>query len=176
MSDLPTEQPQRPWPSYRRHHPTEAAALDAACDAWEAEHPVNDVALDVEPPMNEPHPSFDIDEGENTLPVGFKPWQPGQSGNPGGRPGGTLGFAKAIQRATMNGEKLWKIALGIAENERAHNRDRLDAVAWLADRGFGKALDISSMLSEDDVDRIARVNGVDPERIRAHIKQINAAK
>lgn len=168
-----------PWDTYRKHHPDEAAKLDQQLAEERAAYvvipePVND-APDLSTEPIETDASIILatpGATENSRPWLAPPFERGVSGNPGGRPGGTLGFAKAIQRATHNGETLWKIALQIAENGHARNRDRLDAIAWLADRGFGKALDISHLLNDDDVERIARANGVDPERVKAHIKQL----
>lgn len=57
------------------------------------------------------------------------------SGNPGGRP---KGFAAQVREATNEGEELIRTALGIMRNRRAAARDRLRAVVFLADRGWGR--------------------------------------
>lgn len=68
----------------------------------------------------------------------------GESGNPGGRP---KGLAAMVRAKTKDGAQLVdtmvQIALGklrIGKRYPSH-RDRREAVAWLADRGFGKAPD-----------------------------------
>ena len=78
-----------------------------------------------------------------------KPFRPGQSGNPGGRP---KGFAALVRERTEEGLPLVEFALrvqqglevdpGAAETvkERVEiARLRLDAGKWLADRGWGNA-------------------------------------
>jgi hypothetical protein len=83
-------------------------------------------------------------------PVG-RPFAKGQSGNPGGR---TPGFGKRIRKLTEDGAELVDIALSVARGELKVEapygkdafmvsvapscKERMDAVRWLADRGFGK--------------------------------------
>lgn len=69
--------------------------------------------------------------------VGLRPpWQPGQSGNPGGRP---KGLARRIREEVGNdGSRLVKVVIGVLDDESASRRDRLEAASWLADRAFGK--------------------------------------
>jgi hypothetical protein len=66
--------------------------------------------------------------------AGFKP---GVSGNPGGRP---KGVAKTV-RAVVGGDpyKLAVILLGIAQDPKSRDADRIAACKELLDRGWGKA-------------------------------------
>lgn len=83
-----------------------------------------------------------------------KGWKRGESGNPGGRP---KGLAQMVRSKTKNGKELVEFMLnvmrGMILNTRTFTdkegnehsveegpliRDRIAAVEWLADRGFGK--------------------------------------
>ena len=63
---------------------------------------------------------------------------PGVSGNPGGRP---LGFSHLIRERTNDGADLVDFALSILQGKRgARLQQRLEALQWLADRGWGRAV------------------------------------
>ena len=68
-----------------------------------------------------------------------KPWlfKPGNSANPGGRP---KGLAELVRRETKDGAELVRFMLGVLRGRKQPLRYRLEAATWLADRGFGKAL------------------------------------
>ena len=61
----------------------------------------------------------------------------GQSGNPKGRPPSTLGLAEYIRRK-VEPQQLVDVALSIAENTEAADKDRITAVKFLADHGWSK--------------------------------------
>lgn len=66
----------------------------------------------------------------------------GQSGNPKGRPVGTknglpLGLARKIREATGDGDELVKYALAVMRDKEERTADRLMALGWLSDRGYG---------------------------------------
>jgi hypothetical protein len=66
------------------------------------------------------------------------PWRRGQpSPNPGGRP---KGLASLVRERTRDGADLVDFMVKLFHNKRQPLRYRLEAAAWLADRGFGKAL------------------------------------
>ena len=87
---------------------------------------------------------------ENNL----SPWQPGQSGNPSGRPKGTRDLAGYVLETTDGGKELVdalvSIARGVMPNVAAQEgsrprkdqqvrpADQLKAIEMLLDRGFGQ--------------------------------------
>ena len=63
---------------------------------------------------------------------------PGQSGNPGGRP---KGLARRVRELVGDsGELILEFMVEVLGDETARMADRLEAARWLADRGFGKAV------------------------------------
>src|SRR5262245_25079110 len=75
--------------------------------------------------------------GSSARTVLGRPWPPGVSGNPGGRP---KGLAALVRQETAEGEELVRFMLRVMRNRRQSMRVRMEAVAWLADRGFGKPM------------------------------------
>lgn len=68
----------------------------------------------------------------------LRPFAPGQSGNPSGQPKGLL---KRVRELVGNdGTKIADYMFEVLEDDKAPRRDRMVAAAWLADRGFGKAV------------------------------------
>jgi hypothetical protein len=64
-----------------------------------------------------------------------RPFLPGNRANPGGRP---RGFGALIREQTGDGAELVTFALDVLRgHKRAPIRTRLQALAWLADRGWG---------------------------------------
>ena len=86
----------------------------------------------------------------------LSPWQPGQSGNPSGRPKGTRDLAGYVLETTDGGKELVDalicIARGAVPNlaEQVRPADQLKAIEMLLDRGFGRSpqqLDIAHSVS-----------------------------
>jgi uncharacterized protein DUF5681 len=65
-----------------------------------------------------------------------KGFQPGQSGNPGGRPKGIA--AKAREVCGSDGEKLITFWFAVMNDASYEVKDRLAASRLLSERGFGK--------------------------------------
>ena len=74
--------------------------------------------------------------GETAATVRGRPFLPGNSANPGGRP---KGLASLVREQTREGEELVRFMLSVLRGrKKAPLRLRMEAAAWLADRGFGK--------------------------------------
>ena len=68
-------------------------------------------------------------------------FQPGQSGNPGGRPKLGVALADKVRKATKDGNTIVKLLVQIAEGGlEAKISDRLAAAEMLLSRGWGKAV------------------------------------
>ena len=97
----------------------------------------------------------------------LSPWQPGQSGNPSGRPKGTRDLAGYVLETTDGGKELVDalicIARGVMPNVAAQESsrprkdqqvrpaDQLKAIEMLLDRGFGRSpqqLDVAHSVSD----------------------------
>ena len=100
---------------------------------------------------------------ENNL----SPWQPGQSGNPSGRPRGTRDLAGYVLETTDGGKELVDALVSIArgvlpdvavqegsrprKDQQVRPADQLKAIEMLLDRGFGRSpqqLDIAHSVSD----------------------------
>jgi len=89
---------------------------------------------------------------------GLKPFAKGQAGNPGGRPvKAPKSLAAFVRSSSKDGKELVIIMLSIAKgklkvpvfdasgirvDKLPSHSDRMEAVRWLADRGFGKVADV----------------------------------
>jgi hypothetical protein len=69
------------------------------------------------------------------MPPGNPNWIKGVSGNPGGRPKDP--FKEAIRKQFGNGEQLIAWMVGLAQCADKES-DRIKAIEWLTDRGYGK--------------------------------------
>ena len=97
----------------------------------------------------------------------LSPWQPGQSGNPSGRPKGTRDLAGYVLESTNGGKELVDALVSIArgvmpdvtvqagsrprKDQQVRPADQLKAIEMLLDRGFGRSpqqLDIAHSVSD----------------------------
>ena len=104
----------------------------------------------------------------------LSPWQPGQSGNPSGRPKGTRDLAGYVLEATDGGKELidslLSLARGIMPNvavqegsrprkdQEVRPADQLKAIEMLLDRGFGRSpqqLDIAHSVSDRPLEHLS---------------------
>ena len=104
----------------------------------------------------------------------LSPWQPGQSGNPSGRPKGTRDLAGYVLETTDGGkdlvEALVSIARGVMPNvpvqegsrprkdQQVRPADQLKAIEMLLDRGFVRSLqqlDIAHSVSDRPLEHLS---------------------
>ena len=104
----------------------------------------------------------------------LSPWQPGQSGNPSGRPKGTRDLAGYVLDTTDGGKELVdalvSIARGVMPNVAAQEgsrprkdqqvrpADQLKAIEMLLDRGFGRSpqqLDVAHNVSSRPLEHLS---------------------
>jgi len=104
----------------------------------------------------------------------LSPWQPGQSGNPSGRPKGTRDLAGYVLETTDGGKELVDALVSIArgvlpnvaaqkgsrprKNQQVRPADQLKAIEMLLDRGFGRSpqqLDIAHNASSRPLEHLS---------------------
>jgi hypothetical protein len=78
----------------------------------------------------------------------LRPWKPGQSGNPAGRPKGIA----ATVKERVQPEELVDILLEVARDPKAKPSERVAAVDKLADRGWGKAPAFAAIEGSDPLE------------------------
>ena len=107
---------------------------------------------------------------ENNL----SPWQPGQSGNPSGRPRGTRDLTSYVLETTDGGKELVDALLSIArgvmpylaaqegtrprKDQQVRPADQLKAIEMLLDRGFGRSpqqLDIAHSVTDRPLEHLS---------------------
>src|SRR5689334_15594009 len=91
-----------------------------------------------------------VEAGPLAFPANRSPagrFVPGHSGNPSGRPK-SAGLAALIKDKTQDGAELVDIALKILRSRREETRYRLEALAFLADRGWGKPIQAHEVTGE----------------------------
>lgn len=104
-----------------------------------------------------------------------RPFAPGVSGNPGGRP---RGFASYIREQTGEGRELVDFALGVLRDDTAPGRSRLDALRWLADRGFGRVPELGAVAdsgAEYDTFTVTDADLARFDELEAELKRRRAA-
>jgi hypothetical protein len=86
-----------------------------------------------------------------------RPFQKGQSGNPGGRAKGA-GLADYIRTQTKDGRELADFMVAILRNDKDGELGgrvplpvRMEAATWLADRGFGKPVQATELNADVNV-------------------------
>lgn len=91
------------------------------------------------------------------------PWVKGQSGNPKGQPRRSAIMARLVRNATEDGATLVAFAVSVLKGEEretivtkdgaevsipASMDHKIEALKWLADRGFGKAVETVEIVDD----------------------------
>lgn len=105
----------------------------------------------------------------NTLKNLAPRWQPGQSGNPSGR---RPTFKDKLLRAIDDGDRLVEVATDILLNGR--DTDRLEALKFITDRVYGRAVETTVQI-QADAHRLGTRVDLAPEALEALARAIGAA-
>ena len=97
----------------------------------------------------------------------LKPWKPGQSGNPTGRP---KGVARVFRESTDPAQAAEAI-LAIAHDPKAKPLEKLAAWRELLDRGYGKAPAFAAIEGADPLEQDAVA-----QEIRAVMAELTSGK
>ena len=92
---------------------------------------------------------------------------PGVSGNPQGRP---KGFAAIIREETREGAELVAYMLAVLRHPKQPTALRMAAAQWLADRGFGRAVNVVEATVDVDATVTHR------ELLRAHVEEADVER
>ena len=109
-------------------------------------------------------------------------WQPGQSGNPSGRPKGTRELSHLVLEATNDGKELVDALVAIARGtlpeilngkntKEVTVKDRLRAIEMLIDRGYGKSA--GTLEVSGNVNHTIKP-GLSLEELEARIQRLDA--
>ena len=102
----------------------------------------------------------------------------GESGNPSGRRKGFKGMAAYIRSQTRDGEELVDFSLSVFRNKsNVYTHDhQWEAMKWLADRGFGKAVNTVVDMSGEDADTELHkaLEGIDLESLSSMEQELGA--
>lgn len=104
------------------------------------------------------------------------PFQPGQSGNPLGRPRGFAGVAKQIMTATRDGAELVEWALALWRDVNCSPTLRMQAFEWLSDRGLGKPVQMTELAPAGTFEAGRDWEQVPLEKRRAALEQLRGMR
>jgi hypothetical protein len=77
------------------------------------------------------------------------PWVKGQSGNPKGSSKRAAQIARLVRSNTGDGLELVEFALAVFRGDHDADLDqRIDMMKWLADRGYGKAVETVEVVED----------------------------
>ena len=98
---------------------------------------------------------------------------PGQTLNRGGRP---KGLAARVREAVGEGADIVEFFARVLRDERASTKDRIEAGKWLADRGWGRALETSVNVDATGTEAGALAAGMADATLEALARQLAPSK
>lgn len=107
-------------------------------------------------------------DGNSTKPVRGRPFSPGVSGNPNGRPRKLDALADAVRRRA-DPDELAGIAIGIARDTKQSASVRIQALQWLRDSGYSRPAERHEVAVEQSAPDLSHLSD---ERLEAMIAEI----
>jgi hypothetical protein len=110
-----------------------------------------------------------VSSGRTRSNANLRPFKPGQSGNPGGRPKSLANRVREL--VGDDGEQLARFMLDILNDEAVPRKERIDAATWLADRGWGRPTTTIATEAAEPVSTTVIVESIASQAPRAQLEK-----